>query len=479
MTSRWTDIALTALGVCVPRYRLSGEKLAQTWGGPARRGERSVANYDEDALTMAATAAATALEGEPGGVEAVFFASCTAPYHEKLHASVLATVLRFERGVRVADFGASSRAAATALRAAVDAICGGSQQRVLVVLSDCHAAAPGGEAEGTAGDGAVALILGRPSSAAPLAWLLGAHGVTEDFPDQWRRESVPYPESADLRFVQTLGYERLGAETIRALLAGSSVPLDAVAHFAIAAPDERSCRGIERAAGIPSERCAGHRVLASVGDTGVAASGLALAAALEVAQAGALIVSVCFGGGAEALLWRADTGAASLRGVRPLSRELHWKRAIEHYGRYLQGRALLGARAAAPFSSPALLWRDQRDNLGLIARRCRRCGAVEFPCNRVCGRCRAKDEVEDFPLARRGRVFTFTHDYLVPTPNPPTTMAIADLDGGGRFYGQVTDCPAAAVHIGMPMELVLRRLHEGGGMYNYFWKLRPLPPLDA
>jgi uncharacterized OB-fold protein len=53
-------------------------------------------------------------------------------------------------------------------------------------------------------------------------------------------------------------------------------------------------------------------------------------------------------------------------------------------------------------------------------------------------------------------------------------MAVADMEGGGRFYGQVTDCDPARVKIGTPVELTFRRFHQGGGFYNYFWKLRPL-----
>jgi hydroxymethylglutaryl-CoA synthase len=470
------DIALLGLGVYIPRYRLAGEQLAQVWGGATRRGVRAVANYDEDALTMAAAAAADALERAPGDVGAVFFASCTAPYQEKLHAAILTEVLHLDRNVRAVDFGPSPRAAAAALDAAADAIHGHPDKRVLLIFADSNTPEPGGDAEGTSGDGAVAFILGATPPAAPIAWLVGSTGVTEDFPDHWRRPDS-YAQGGDVRFVQTLGYERLGREVVEALLAEHGVTLADVAHFAIAVPDERSCRGIERAIGIQADRCVGHAMLTGAGYTGVAAMGLALAAALEHARPQAPIVSVCFGGGAQALLWRVGEGVQSVHDARPLTRELRWMRRLEHYGRYLQARAYVGDKLV-PFSSPIMLWRDRRYNLGLTAQRCRRCGAIEFPVGRVCGQCHAKDELDDVPLSHNGRVFTFTHDHLMPTADPPTTMAIVDLDGGGRFYCQLTDCPPEAVRIGMPGKLALRRLHEGGGTYNYFWKLRPLPPQE-
>ena len=53
-------------------------------------------------------------------------------------------------------------------------------------------------------------------------------------------------------------------------------------------------------------------------------------------------------------------------------------------------------------------------------------------------------------------------------------MVAADLEGGGRFYAQLTDCDPAAVTFEMPVELTFRRLHEGEELVNYFWKFRPV-----
>ncbi|MBI4635111.1 MAG: OB-fold domain-containing protein, partial [Candidatus Rokubacteria bacterium] len=64
-------------------------------------------------------------------------------------------------------------------------------------------------------------------------------------------------------------------------------------------------------------------------------------------------------------------------------------------------------------------------------------------------------------------------DHLVPSPDPPTVMVAADLEGGGRFYAQLTDCDPSAVDFDMPVELTFRRIHEGEDYVNYFWKFRP------
>ncbi|MBI2544934.1 MAG: 3-hydroxy-3-methylglutaryl CoA synthase, partial [Candidatus Rokubacteria bacterium] len=84
-------IGILSVGAYIPRYRLSGKTLAQVWGSGGS-GERAVANYDEDSLTMASEAALSALAGrDPSKVGACFFASTTPPYTEKSTATLLAT----------------------------------------------------------------------------------------------------------------------------------------------------------------------------------------------------------------------------------------------------------------------------------------------------------------------------------------------------------------------------------------------------
>ena len=42
-----------------------------------------------------------------------------------------------------------------------------------------------------------------------------------------------------------------------------------------------------------------------------------------------------------------------------------------------------------------------------------------------------------------------------------------------RFYGMMTDCVPAQVKVGMPVGFTFRRIYDGMGIHNYFWKLRP------
>ena len=59
-------------------------------------------------------------------------------------------------------------------------------------------------------------------------------------------------------------------------------------------------------------------------------------------------------------------------------------------------------------------------------------------------------------------------------PVLPNILSVADLEGGGRFYSQMTDRDPGKIEVGMPVELAFRKVNEAGGIHNYFWKLRPV-----
>ena len=65
-------------------------------------------------------------------------------------------------------------------------------------------------------------------------------------------------------------------------------------------------------------------------------------------------------------------------------------------------------------------------------------------------------------------------DYIFMNPDPPGIMVVVDLDGGGRFLGQMTECAEDQITIDLPVELTYRKWHEALSNCHYFWKCRPL-----
>lgn len=466
-------VGLVGVAGYVPRYRLSSAELAPVWGGSVGAGERAVANYDEDALTMAAEAALAVVGGrDPSRVGACFFASTSAPYVEKSCAALLACIADLPSGVVTADLGGSLRAGTTALRLALDAVAAGSVSQALVAAADMRPAPPGSELELAFGDGAGAVLVGSEDVVATLE---GACTVSHEFTDVWRNDGDHYVQAlADPAFVRTHGLDRHMAEAVEGLLQRTGRKRADFAHVVLYAPDARTHAALIRELRLPETAAVTGGLIARAGNTGTASCLLGLAAALERAAPHEQILVVSYGNGAEALLLE-TTGAitSAARPARPVSAQLAGGRPLGHYGKLLRFRRHVETEAVRTFSSVPTLVREERQNVRLYGQKCTDCGAVSYPRRHLCWQC-SSSRLADYRLGRRGRVFTFTKDHLVPNPDPPTIMVTADLDGGGRFYGQLTDADPSVVTFDMAVELTFRRLHEGDDYVNYFWKFRPL-----
>lgn len=465
-------VGLTSVGGYVPRYRLTGTALAQVWGGGGERGERAVANYDEDALTMACEAALNAIGGrDVSSIGACFLASTSSPYVEKSTATLLASVTDLPVAVLTADLSGSLRCGTTALRLALDSVSAGSVTAALVAAADLRPVPPGGELELLVGDGAGAALVG---SAGVIASFEGAFTVSHEFTDVWRNDGDRYVRSLpDMTFIKSQGLDKHLPEAIDGVLRKTGRKREDIAKLVLYGPDARTHAALVRQLKFPDAAMPKEPVIGRAGNTGAAACLLGLAAALEEAKPHDQILIVSYGNGAEALLFEATDAIAAYRPARPIARQLAAGRPLAHYGKLLRFRRHIETEIVRSFSSVPTMVREERQNFRLYGQQCAECGAVSYPRRHLCWKC-SSNRLVDYKLPRHGRIFTFTKDHLVPNPDPPTVMAAADLDGGGRFYAQVTDCDPARIAFEMPVELTFRRLHEGDDYVNYFWKLRPL-----
>ncbi len=457
---------IVAAAAYVPRYRLPRELIAREWGRQSAGGEKAVANHDEDSLTLAVSAA-LALEEQGERPDGLFFATTTSPYTEKQGAATIAAVLDLPSETRTADFADTLRAGTSALLAGLDALAGGAR-RVLVAAGDCRLGEPDSIAEQGYGDAGAAVLLGGAGRAEVIA----THSIADEFLGTWRTREQEFPKSVPGAFEARYGYGRVLGEALKGVLARAKVSPEALATVILPTPSPRAPQTIVQALGLDAKRQLQDSFWTTLGDTGAAQPLLMLAAALERAKAGDLVLVAGYGDGADALLLRVTAPAA---GAGPtVSQQIEVKRTLPSYGRYARLRKLVRKETVASDpSSAVVMFRDRKELLPLYGGKCPRCGTVQFPKHRACIECAHPGGLEEVKLARRGRLFTFTNDYLFESPDPPTAHAVVDLEGGGRLYCQLTDCEPERVEIDMPLELTFRRIHEGGGFNNYFWKARP------
>jgi uncharacterized OB-fold protein len=213
-----------------------------------------------------------------------------------------------------------------------------------------------------------------------------------------------------------------------------------------------------------------------LGNAGAAFAPLLLAAALEGAKPDEKILVANYGDGADALAFTTTEHVLNLEPRRGVSWHLERRRPVARYDHYLKARGLNTTEWEAPAGpglSATIHFRDRDSNLGFRGQRCNACGAVQFPVQRICESCFAKDDFAPYRLSdREGRLVTYTFDYFFPTPEPPTVVGIVDIDGA-RVHMQVVNCAPDDVKTGLPLEFEFRRIHEAGGRPNYYWKAAP------
>jgi hydroxymethylglutaryl-CoA synthase len=332
-------IGITAYSVYVPRFRLDRALIGRAWGTPQPGGEIAVANYDEDALTMATEAALACLpDGDPVAVDGLYFASTSAPYREKQVASVVATACDLSRQTQTADFGGSIRAGVSALIAAVNAVRAGARHDVLVTAADSRLAAPESEIEGSLGDAAAAVRVG---SEGVLAEVVRMAFVSEEFTHLWRTDDERFVQAFPGKFSNTFGYASDLGDAIRALLEAEQLAPAAVAKLALYAPDARAAVDLAKGLGFDPRRQLVPPPAGAIGSAGVADPLLALAAALDEAAPGDWIIVGAYGEGADAVLLRTTAALPVHRAAVSWKQALGAKLPLPSYEKYLKFRRVV------------------------------------------------------------------------------------------------------------------------------------------
>jgi uncharacterized protein len=123
-------------------------------------------------------------------------------------------------------------------------------------------------------------------------------------------------------------------------------------------------------------------------------------------------------------------------------------------------------------------WRLKQQRYGLVGKVCIHCDARLFPPREVCPQCGSEVKT-DFAFSGKGEVFSYTTIYEAPAgfdDAAPYTIALVKLVEGPLLTAQLTDLGSQPVEIGMPVEMVTRRLRQDGderGMLIYGYKFRP------
>lgn len=467
-------IGITAYGAYLPRYRLTAKMINEAWGRPGGRGEKAVGYFDEDSLTMGLSAAYRCLSGD--GIEkaeALYFASTTSPFKEKLASTEMAMILNLSPEARTLDIGYSLRSGTSALLTAIENVMAGSLDSAMVVASDCgRLEVPGGFNEAAWGDGAAAVAVGRENV---LLNLLDHYCYSDELTHFWRRADDHYVKSEDVRFPQVMGYARIMETAIGNILRKTGYKPTDFAKVVVDAPDPRSHQALMRKFGFDPKIQMQDPLLGVTGSLGAAHPLVMLVPALQGVKPRDKILLASYGDGSDILIFEATDALPAFQKGEDFNALLGRKEVISSYTKYLGFKKTFETEFQDYYSSISALFRERDRFSRLLGGKCKNCGYITTLALRVCPSCRKKDQFENIRLTRRGVVFTFTQEWYFPSPEPPTTLAVVDLERGGRIYCQMTDCSdPGIVKIGMPVEVTVRKYHEALDLPHYYWKCKPV-----
>lgn len=464
---------IVSFGTYVPFHRISRRTIGQALGTGGGKGERSVASYDEDAVTMAVEAARDCLRGrDASGIRSLTFATTDPPYIEKLNSAAIHAALGLPAGVRSLDLACSLRAGLGSLLTANEAAAAGGQ--ALATMGDIRIGAPEGAAELAGGDGAAAFLFG---TVGVIAEVVTTYSETLEFLGNWRLPGERFSKGWEERFPLTQGWGPLLANATKHLLGRAGVAPSDLASVVVDAPNPRAVAALLAQGGFAPGQVVDAR-LDTVGHAGTAAVGLMLATALENAAPGDLIAVISASDGVDAMLVRATDAIASYEPARTVDQWVASRRSDLSYLRYLKWRGILETepprrpdpeRPAGPPSLRSAHWK-----FAFVGTECTACGTRQLPPQIVCVQCGASRQMKEVSFTdAKATIKTFTLDRLAFTPQPPMVAAVIDFEGGGRVQSELTDVEPEKVAIGDPLEMTFRRLFTADGIHNYFWKARP------
>jgi len=455
---------------------------ANQWANPGiaalTKGERSMANWDEDSVTLAVEAARDCLAGaDRQSIGHISLASTTLPFTDRQNAGIVATALSLPAGIGALDVAGSQRAGTSALIGALASASVGGVH--MCVAADKRQARPGSTQELTYGVGAAALTVGADNV---IAELIGHHSITEDFVDHYRADGRKFDYYWEERWIRQEGHLKLISAAVSGLLEQTRVEAGAIDRLIVPVMSRGTPQGVAKATGISAEAVA-DTLAANCGDTGVAHPLIMLVAALEAAAPGEKILVAGFGQGADALLFEATDALADYPARRGVAGSLAARREENNYIKYLTFNGLLemerGMRAEQDKQTALTTLHRNRDMLlGFIGGRCTQCGTLQIPKTRICvnPNCGAHNtQVDEHFSEKSASVMSWTADQLAYSIDPPAHYGMVNFEGGGRLMVDFTDVDPHAVEVNMPIRMVFRikDLDEQRGFVRYFWKAAP------
>ena len=297
-------IGIVSYGAYIPKFRIKPSQIAQTWGKEVKEIEKSlgvfektVASYDEDAITQAIEASTKAIingQINPTKIGGITVGSESHPYAVKPSSTTVAEILGMGTDYLAVDLEFACKAGTAGIQLLSGLISQGKTEYVLAIGSDVAQSKPADVLEYTASSAAAAFVLGQEGV---IANIIEFTSYSSDTPDFWRKDTEKFPSHAG-RFTGAPAYfaHILGASErlFKQVRMKSSDFNHAVFHM----PNAKFPKEAAKRLGFTPKQLEAGFVVEQIGNPYSASSMIGLAAILDIAKAHDKIFMCSYGSGA-------------------------------------------------------------------------------------------------------------------------------------------------------------------------------------
>lgn len=480
-------IGIISYGGYIPRYRLDRKLIynATGWMTPGNiglsHGEKAVAAFDEDSITIAVAAGMDALKDyDTSSIKSLHFASTSMPFKERQNAGIVKEALGLSDLTGTVDFTGSIKSGTGALLTALNGGFQSDKNSSLVVSADVRLGKPASPQEMVFGDGGAAFLVGAENV---VAEFMGSYSTSHDFVDHYRGEFAKFDRQWEDRWIRDMGLTKIIPEAINGYLDENRLSISDFSKIVYPCHYRAARKQINQQLGISSDADQSN-YQAEIGETGTPHVMLMMIGALENANPGDQILMVGFGNGCDVLAFKVTDAIKHITPRNGVSKSLTNKRQLDNYMKYLVWRNILTVDAGLRMEEDlwtrwSALWRKRKEVLGLVGSKCQKCGTPHYPPQRICVNtdCGATDEMEPYSFARKtGKIASYTSDNLAASLNPPAKYGQIEFDEGGKFMFDFADCDADELETGVKVNFSFRRKYYDSrrDISGYFWKATPI-----
>ncbi len=297
-------VGIVAYGVYIPIYRIKVEEIAKVWGQDAEKiksnlliSEKSVASYDEDAVTLAVEASRNCLKMagiNPKDIQAIYVGSESHPYAVKPSGTIVAEAIGATPDVMLVDLEFACKAGTAAMQICFGLVKANMIKYGLAIGSDTAQSSPGDPLEYTAASGAAAFLIGKDGI---IAELEGTVSYTTDTPDFWRRAKQDYPKHGG-RFTGEPAYFKHIYNAAKNLMEKLGLKPSDFNHVVFHQPNGKFPLRVAKMLGFNKEQLKLGFIVDKIGNTYSASSLIGFCRVLDYAKPNERVLLVSYGSGA-------------------------------------------------------------------------------------------------------------------------------------------------------------------------------------